>query len=217
MTTPARSAWTSTPRYHAALSLKGAQLEEYARTISGRQSYRGNDRRQDRTRRIGQRRAQHPRPRRSSHRAGRLGRAAALCSGSPRVINSVPSISFASDREEPCSREKPHSTLPTSSSPSPDGMTTFDPIKFTGNAFSLMGTGTLDPQGYMDLRLNLLWGRDRFHIPLVSDFARRASTPFFIAHVRGTPSNFKTIVEPLPPVGDALRAINRNRGDSQPE
>ena len=32
----------ATPRYHVALSLKGAQLEEYARTISGRQSYRGN-------------------------------------------------------------------------------------------------------------------------------------------------------------------------------
>ena len=31
----------ATPRYHVALSLKGAQLEEYARTISGRQSYRG--------------------------------------------------------------------------------------------------------------------------------------------------------------------------------
>ncbi len=32
----------ATPRYHVALSLRGARLEEYARTISGRQSYRGN-------------------------------------------------------------------------------------------------------------------------------------------------------------------------------
>ena len=32
----------ATPRYHAALSIRGAQLQEYARTISGRQSYRGN-------------------------------------------------------------------------------------------------------------------------------------------------------------------------------
>src|SRR5262249_42079062 len=31
----------STPHYHAAFSLDGAQLEEYARTISGRQSFRG--------------------------------------------------------------------------------------------------------------------------------------------------------------------------------
>ena len=44
------------------------------------------------------------------------------------------------------------------------GLSNLDPIKFTGNAFSLQGRGTLDPQANLDLRLPVLLGRDRFHI-----------------------------------------------------
>jgi hypothetical protein len=68
----------------------------------------------------------------------------------------------------------------------------------------------------MDLRLNVLWGRDRFHIPLVSDFARRASSPFFIAHIRGTPSTLQRDIDILPPVSDAIKALNRTRPEAQP-
>ena len=68
------------------------------------------------------------------------------------------------------------------------GVSTIDPIKFTGNAFSLQGRGTLDPQGNMDLRLNVLLGRDRFHIKGLSDVLREASGPFLMAHVWGTPT-----------------------------
>ena len=95
-----------------------------------------------------------------------------------------------------------------------NGTTKFDPIRFTGNAFSLLGTGTLGPQGDLDLRLSPLWGRDRIHLPIVSDFARRASTPFVIAHITGTPSNLQYDVNLLPPVSDALKALNRPRGDA---
>jgi hypothetical protein len=205
----------ATPRYHAALSLKGARLEEYARTISGRQSYRGLIDARIAFDGLGSDvHSLHGRG--DAHiREGDLVELPAVLRLAS-VINAVPNISVASEEKNRAPGKTAFDSADIIFTIS-NGMTTFDPIKFTGNAFSLMGRGTLDPQGYMDLRLNLLWGRDRFHIPLVSDFARRASSQFFIAHVRGTPSNFKTVVEPLPPVGDALRAINRSRSDSQPE
>ncbi len=205
----------ATPRYHAALSLKEARLEEYARTISGRQSYRGLIDATIAFDGLGSD-VHSIHGRGDAHiREGDLGELPPVLRVAS-VINPVPSISVASlDKNRGQGRTVFDSADVNFSIA--NGITTFDPIKFTGNAFSLMGRGTLDPQGYMDLRLNLLWGRDRLHIPLVSEFARRTSSQFFIAHVRGTPSNFKTSVEPLPPVGDALRAINRARTDSQPE
>ena len=131
-------------------------------------------------------------------------------------LNSVPNMTLASGDKNRAPGKTAFDSADVNFSVS-GGTTTFDPIKFTGNALSLLGRGTLDPQGYLDLRLNLLWGRDRFHIPLVSEFARRASTPFFVAHVKGTPSNLQFGFEPLPPVGDALRALNRSRTESQAE
>jgi hypothetical protein len=213
---PSSISLDATPRYHAALSLKGARLEEYARTISGRQSYRGNIDARIAIDGLGSDvRSIHGRG--EAHiTQGDLGELPLVLRVASSVFNSVPNISVAADDRN----RTPGKTAFDSADVDftiADGMSTFDPIRFTGNAFSLIGRGTLDPQGYMDLRLNLLWGRDRFHIPLVSDFARQASSRFFIAHVRGTPSNFKSVIVPLPPVGDALRALNRTRADSRPE
>ena len=78
------------------------------------------------------------------------------------------------------------------------GLWNLDPIKFTGNAFSLQGRGTLDPQSNLDLRLEPLLGRDRFHIPIVSDLSREASAPMLRVHVTGTLSHPDFSVEPLP-------------------
>ncbi len=91
----------------------------------------------------------------------------------------------------------------------------FDPIKFTGNAFSLQGKGTMDPQSNLDVRLNVLWGRDRFHIPLLSDVARQASTSLLIVRVQGTPSAPQFHPEPLPQLNDLRRAVQENRARRQ--
>ena len=66
------------------------------------------------------------------------------------------------------------------------GLWSLDPIKFTGNALSLQGRGTLDPQTNLDLRLEPLLGRDRFHIPIVSEVSREASRPLVNVHITGT-------------------------------
>jgi hypothetical protein len=101
-----------------------------------------------------------------------------------------------------------------------NGKTWIEPIRFTGDAFSLQGRGTLDVQGDLDLQLRVLFGRDRFHLLLVSDALREAGGQLFVVHVRGTPSLPKFGLKPLPMATDAIKSIgNRNdarRADRQP-
>ena len=80
------------------------------------------------------------------------------------------------------------------------GTAKLDPIKLTGTAFSLQGKGIRDPQGNLDLRLSVLYGRDRFHLPVVSDLLREASGQIFIVHVVGPSANPKFTPEALPQV-----------------
>ena len=63
---------------------------------------------------------------------------------------------------------------------------------------TLQGRGTLDPQANLDLRLKVLLGRDRWHVPLFSDMAREASGQFLIVHVKGTPAYPDFKLEALP-------------------
>jgi hypothetical protein len=97
------------------------------------------------------------------------------------------------------------------------GLTTFDPIKFTGNAFSLLGDGTMNPQGILDLRLNVLWGRDRFHFPIVSDLTREVGNRFFIVRVQGTPSSHQIVPEALPLFSEFFKSLGRGSAEAQPQ
>jgi AsmA-like C-terminal region len=205
----------ATPRYHAALSLQGAQLEEYARTIPGRQSYRGivsaqielNGRGND-VRNLDGRGEAHI-------TQGDLGELPPVL-WLAKVINSFANLIIAT----PDRPRTPGKTAFDSADVAftiAHGLTTFDPIKFTGNAFSLQGQGTMDPQGNLDLRLRVLWGRDRFHFPLVSDFTREASTPFLIARVQGTPAYPRPDIEPLPLFTELFKKLVRDRAERQPQ
>jgi hypothetical protein len=202
-----------TPRYHTALSIQGAQLEEYTRTISGRQSYRGTLNASIELNGLG-----------SDVRSLRGGGEAHLLQGDlgelpalfriAKFLNPLPKITLS-----PAERMR---TPAKTAFDSADviftvshGLTTFDPIKFTGNAFSLLGQGTLDPQGNLDLRLNVLWGRDRFHFPVISDVSREASTPFLICHVQGTPSSPRYEFVPLPLFNELIKLLGQSRSDRQ--
>ena len=81
-----------------------------------------------------------------------------------------------------------------------NGESIIDPIKFTGSAFSLQGRGTRDPLGNLNLRLKVLFGRDRYHLPIVSDVIREASGQLIVVHVGGSSADPKFALEPLPPV-----------------
>src|SRR5262249_4859743 len=92
-----------------------------------------------------------------------------------------------------------------------NGESYLDPIKFTGNAFSLQGRGTMGVQGDLDLKLHVLYGRDQLHLPIFSDALREASGQFFLVRVLGTPSFPKFKLDPLPGVSAPLRALGSRR------
>jgi AsmA-like C-terminal region len=213
----AENCWVTlddTPRYHAALSVRGAQLQEYARAITGKQSYRGgidatidlngwgNDVR-------------------NLHGGGEahitegdLGELPPLFKMATNIATylNIPGLAL-SGRARGAGKTAFDSADVVFTIA--NGLTTFDPIKFTGNAFSLQGQGTMNPQGNLDLQLNVLWGRDQLHVPLLSDFTREASTPILIVKVEGTPSYPQFDVKPLPLLNTLLQALSRRRAERQ--
>lgn len=86
-----------------------------------------------------------------------------------------------------------------------DGRTTLAPIQLTGDAFSLRGAGTLDTQGELNLRLRLLYGRDSWHVRGLSDALREASGNIFDIHVTGPVASPQPKLEALPLATDAFR------------
>ena len=204
----------ATPKYHAALSIHGARLEEYARTIPGRQSYRGKiDARIDLDGWGNE--VRHLRGGGEAHIAeGNLGELPPLFRLAKLIatVLNIPGLALT---------DRPKSTGKTAFDSAnvyfmiANGLTTFDPIKFTGNAFSLQGQGTMNPQGNLDLQLKVLWGRDQLHIPFVSEFTREASAPIVVVKVDGTPSYPQFHIAPLPLFNKPLKALGRGRAKRQ--
>jgi hypothetical protein len=183
----------ATPRYEAALTLRGADLQSYAMTLPGHQRFRGqisaqlalNGRGNDLRTLQGQGEAHITQ--------GDLGELPAYLALLKRLRLS-PATKTAFDGADVAFRIE-------------NGRTLLDPIRFTGDALSLQGQGTLDVQGDLDLRLRVLLGRDRFHLFLVSDALREASGQFVLVRVQGTPAFPKFGLEPLPMATDAFNSL----------
>ncbi len=197
----------TTPKYSVSLRLAGAQLEEYARTLPGRQSYRGSL------------------------------EAALELSGLGSDIRSVQGKGEAHITQGDLGQLPValrfinflNSRLSLFDSPLASGKTAFDaadvifridhgtaildPIKLTGSAVSLQGSGTRDPLGNLDIQLRVLYGRDRYHLPIVSDLMREASGQLFIIHVQGPSSDPRFRAETLPQV----RKLGVRRSQRNPE
>jgi len=195
-----------TPKYSAALRLAGAQLEEYARTLQDRQSYRG------------------------------ALSAAIDLSGLGNDVRSIQGKGEAHITQGDLG-ELPvalrfinflNSNLSLLDSPRTSGKTAFDsadvafridhgtaildPIKLTGSAVSLQGSGNRDPLGNLDIQLRVLYGRGR-RLPIVSDVMREVSGQFFIVHVLGPSSNPRFKLEGLPQV----QKLGGLRGQRNPD
>lgn len=93
-----------------------------------------------------------------------------------------------------------------------DGKSYLDPVRFTGDAFSLHGRGTMDVQGDLDLRLQVLYGRDRIHVRGLSELLREAGAQFLVVGVKGTPSLPKFKLEALPEAFDAVKSLTGRGG-----
>jgi hypothetical protein len=197
----------ATPRYHAAVRLSGAQLEDYARTLPGRQSFRGALSAAIELGGLG-----------NDVRSIQGGGEAHIAEGDlgelPVALRFIDFInSNLTLLDSPRTSRKTMFDSADIEFRIDHGTAILDPIKFTGSALSLQGKGRRDPLGGLDLRLKVLYGRDRFHLPVVSDLMREASAQFLIVHVMGTPSNPKFKLEPLPQV----QKLGIRRGERGPD
>jgi hypothetical protein len=187
--------WVSldaTPSYYAAMTLHGARLEEYARTLGGRQSYRGNIEAQLECSGLG-----------SDLRTLQGHGEAHITQGDLGTLPVVFRIAGLLNPTRTLS-DAPRAKIKTAFDSADvaftisHGLSTLDPIKFTGNTFSLQGRGTLDPQGNLDLRLPVLLGRDRFHIRGLSDAVREAGGQILSVRVTGTLTDLNYGLDMLP-------------------
>ncbi len=193
-----------TPSYWATMSLHGARLEEYARTLGGRRSYRGNINARIECNGLGS----------DIHTLQGQGEAH-ITDGDlgelPIYFRPIALVTRTMSLSDvPRVRTKTAFDSIDLTFAISHGLWNLDPIKFTGNAFSLEGRGTLDPQSNLDLRLAVLLGRDRFPVRLINDLTRGASALIVRVRIRGTLAHPDPRIEPLPPLQrDPERAERR--------
>jgi AsmA-like C-terminal region len=192
-----------TPSYWAEMSLSNARLEEYARTLGGRRAYRGDINARIECNGLGSDIHTLQGSGEAHINDGDLGEL-------PAYFRPVALVTRTINKDVPRVRIKTAFDSVDLAFTISHGLWTLEPIKFTGNAFSLQGRGTLDPQSNLDLRLEPLLGRDRFHVWLLSDLSREASAPIVRVHVQGTLAHPDFSIEPLPLLQrDSARADRR--------
>jgi len=200
----------ATPRYNLSLLLRGAKLEEYARTLFGRQKYRGKIDAKFECHGLGS-------DIRSLNGSGEAHITEGDLGELPFMLRFATALkSKMTLADTPRNPGKTAFDTADVAFTIVQGVSIIDTIKFIGNAFSLQGHGTLDPQGNIDLKLNVLLGRDRFHIKGLSDILREASGPFLMAHVWGTPTFPQYGLEVFPQVLEMLKVMGQGRADRQP-
>ncbi|WP_165232614.1 AsmA family protein [Aquisphaera insulae] len=182
------------PSYSTSLRLAGARLEEYARTVPGHQSFRG-----------ALDAAVALKGRGSDIRSVQGQGDAHVTEGDLGEMNLA--MKFVNFINSNLSLFDPARNVSKTAFDSADvafrinqGTAILDPIKLTGTAFSLQGNGKRDPMGNLDIRLKVLYGRDRLHLPVVSDLVREVSAQIFMVHLTGTQSNPSFSGEALPQI-----------------
>ena len=199
-----------TPSYWATMSLHGARLEEYALTVGGRRSYRGNIDARIECNGMGS----------DIHTLQGQGEAH-ITDGDlgelPVYFRPIALVTRTlSLSDVPRVKAKTAFDSIDLAFTISHGLWSLDPIKFTGNAFSLQGHGTLDPQSNLDLKLAVLLGRDRFPIPILSELTRGASAPIVRVRILGTLAHPDPRIEPLPPLQLVPERAERLRGAGGP-
>jgi hypothetical protein len=188
----------TTPRYTATLTVRGADLERYTKTVYGRQSLRGLV-------------------------DGRivltgLGNDLHALQGQGEVhitqgdLGKLPSFLLLVKALNLSPLTKTAFDSANASFRIQNGETLFDLIKFTGNAFSLRGSGTMSAQGDLNLGLRVLYGRDEaLHIPIVSDALREVTGQIFQIEVKGTPAFPRFLPVALQQASQAIRNLGTRR------
>ncbi|CAN5735911.1 hypothetical protein BH23PLA1_BH23PLA1_32650 [soil metagenome] len=184
----------ATPRYSANLAVEGAELAQFARTLPGRQTFAGQLSGQIAFNGMGSDRRTLQGEGEFRIRQGDLGELP-VALRLFKFLNTAPPTKTAFDSA-------------TVSIQIRDGLASLNPIQLTGDAISLRGGGTLDLQGDLDIRLRLLYGRDRYHIPLLSDAMREASGQIVDVRVIGPLSFPRFQLEALPQASELFKSFS---------
>jgi len=80
-------------------------------------------------------------------------------------------------------------------------------IELLGDAISLIGNGQLNTDRKLDLNFYSIVGRNRFHIPVVSEMVHAGSQQALWIKVNGTVDNPKMTRTVLPQLNDSLRQL----------
>lgn len=195
-----------TPKYETELKVEKADLQHYAKTISGRQTYSGlvsgrlalNGMGNELKNLQGEGEAQVV--------EGNLGELPFVLT----LVNSLKSLKVSPGKNAMFDSADIAVKIR-------NGESVLDSIKLTGNVISFKGRGTMDVQGHLNLKLNPLAGRDRFHVPFLSDALREASGQLFVVSVRGPLAFPKFELTPLPSVTDSVRSLSRGKGRNSSE
>lgn len=192
----------STPKFEAHLAVEGADLRDYARSLPGKQGYRGKvSGRVDLSGLGGDLHTLQGGG--EAHVAeGDLGKLP-LWTVLIKGLNLAPATKTAFDQADVWFTIR-------------NGMTTFNPIEFFGDAFSLHGRGTLDVQGEIDAKLRVLYSRDAWHIPGVSDLIREAEGQLLVIHVTGPAVAPAFKLEFIPGAVEFAKSLGARRGPQPP-
>lgn len=168
-----RISLTDAPNYAGSVQLSGAQLQEYAKSVPGRQSYRGLVN------------AQATFSGQGSDIRTLQGRGEAhVVDGD---IGELPIVlkylkSFNNLLKSPKSAGRAMFDSADLVFRINNGVTHFDEIKLTGDAVSLRGKGTRDTLNNIDLRFDVAYGRNTFDVPIL----QRATSLFGKLQITGT-------------------------------
>lgn len=187
-----------TPRYAARLAVNDAKLERYADTLHGKQTFRGQVNGRLELDGLGNdlRTLQ---GRGEAHIVnGELGTLPTLL----QLVKAVQTLGLPAPGGGKAMFDSADVALTIS-----NGETTFHPIKLTGNPFSLVGEGSMDVQGNVDLLLKLVYGRDKLRVPLLSSAFREVGGQLLVIHARGPASSLRFSPLPLPVFTDSLHSI----------
>lgn len=201
-----RSTLDVSPKYTASLTVQGVDLEQYARTVPGRQRLKGK----------------------LSGKVGLSGVGydlhtiqgdgdAEIAGGDlgtlPLFVRLLKALRLSAATKTAFDSARVAFTLQ-------NGEANLDPVKLTGDAISFQGKGTIDLQGDVDLTLNPLAGRDeRLHVRGVSDAFRTLVGQLAVIHVKGPAQSPKITAVPLPgasrPLGEMVKGIGRRGREAE--
>jgi hypothetical protein len=192
----------ATPKFETRLAIEGADLESYARSLVGKQDFRGllsgeielSGQGGDPHTYQGRGRAQITR--------GDLGKLPAWAL-ILKVLNLAGTAKTAFDRAEVVFTVR-------------NGQTSLDPVEFFGDAFSLHGRGTMDVQGELNVPLRVLYSRDTWHIPGFSDMIREMEGQILVLRVSGTVAAPDYKPELFPAAGEFARSLGDRRATRMP-